>query len=109
MFKNELKGFKIKKNATAEELQLVLQEMETLVNCQGINEFITDSILNIIKMGENISSYSKYDISGYSDMLQSNSHFLKLCQMLYIKYKVFASVPPEFHICSHFGSHNFCY
>jgi len=98
MFKQELKSFKIRKNATIDELKASLLEMEALVNVNGINEFITDSILNIIRMTEGISSRTNYDISGCADMLKSNPQFLKLCQLLYIKYKIYSEIPPEFQL-----------
>ena len=104
MFKKELKDFKIKKNPTQQDLELALQEMESIVTCSGVDSFITDSILNIIKMTEGITSQTRFNITGCADMLKSNPKFHELCKLLYIKYKVFASVPPEFQLVMIIGT-----
>ena len=98
LFPEELKKFKIKKNCSTEDLNLYLEEMETIVNCGSVEQFLTDSILQCIKLTEGISSYTKHDISGCADILKSNKQFHTLCKQLYIKYKVFSNVPPEWSI-----------
>ena len=98
LFPDELKKFKIKKNCSVQDLNLYLEEMETIVNCGSVEQFLTDSILQCIKLTEGISSYTKYDISGCADMLKSNKQFHTLCKQLYIKYKVFSNIPPEYSI-----------
>lgn len=98
LFPEELKKFKIKKKCSIEDLNLYLEEMETIVNCGSVEQFLTDSILQCIKLTEGISSYTKYDISGCADMLKSNKQFHTLCKQLYIKYKVFSNIPPEYSI-----------
>lgn len=98
MFPKELKDFKVKKNANAIELEASLKEMETIVQCNGVDAFITDSILQIIKMSETISEPTRFDITGCSEMLKSNPKFHNLCKLLYIKYKVYSEIPPEFQL-----------
>jgi hypothetical protein len=98
LFPDELKKFKIKKNCSTHDLQLYLQEMEVIVNTDSVEQFLTDSIIQCIKLTEGISSYTKYDISGCADMLKGNKQFHTLCKQLYIKYKVFSNIPPEYSI-----------
>ena len=98
LFPDELKKFKIKKNCSLQDLNLYLEEMETIVNTDSVEQFLTDSIIQCIKLTEGISSYTKYDISGCADMLKGNKQFHTLCKQLYIKYKVFSNIPPEYSI-----------
>ena len=98
LFPDELKKFKIKKNCSTHDLQLYLEEMEVIVNTDSVEQFLTDSIIQCIKLTEGISSYTKYDISGCADMLKGNKQFHTLCKQLYIKYKVFSNIPPEYSI-----------
>ena len=98
LFPDELKKFKIKKNCSTQDLHLYLSEMETIVNTDSVEQFLTDSIIQCIKLTEGVSSYTKYDISGCADMLKGNKQFHTLCKQLYIKYKVFSNIPPEYSI-----------
>jgi len=99
LFPEELKKFKVKKNASTEELQVYLTEMECIVDTSSVENFLTDSILQCIRMVEGASSYSnRYDIRGCSDLLKSNKQFHSLCKQLYVKYKVFSKVPPEYQL-----------
>jgi hypothetical protein len=98
LFPDELKKFKIKKNCSMHDLKLYLEEMEVIVNTDSVEQFLTDSIIQCIKLTEGVSSYTKYDISGCADMLKGNKQFHTLCKQLYIKYKVFSNVPAEYSI-----------
>ena len=99
LFPKELIKFKVKKNATAIELQSYLEEMEAIVNCSSVENFLTDSILQCIKLVEGVSTYTnKYNIEGCADMLKSNPQFLSLTKMMYIKYRVFSEIPCEFQL-----------
>jgi hypothetical protein len=98
LFPEELKKFKIKKNCSTQDLHLYLSEMEVIVNTDSVEQFLTDSIIQCIKLTEGVSSYTKYDISGCADMLKGNKQFHTLCKQLYIKYKVFSNIPPEWSI-----------
>jgi hypothetical protein len=99
LFPDELKKFKLKKGATVEELKVYLEEMESIVDCSSVENFLTDSILQCIRIVEGVSAISsKYNIQGCADLLKSNKQFHSLCKQLYIKYKVFSSVPPEYQL-----------
>jgi hypothetical protein len=96
LFPKELKGFKVKKNATPQELRAYLDEMSCIVETGTLDEFITESILGCLKMVEGISSYTQnFNISGLADMLKMNPQFNNLVKQLYIKYNTFDAVPPE--------------
>jgi hypothetical protein len=99
LFASELKGFKVKKNASSEELKETLEEMETIVQVGTLDEFITDSVLQSLKIVEGVSSITKgYNISGLSDLLKSNPQFHKLLKQLYVKYNTFSQIPPEYQL-----------
>ena len=59
LFKTELKSFKIKKNASTEELQDCLTEMEHIIETGTVNQFSEDSIIQCIKIIEGVSSRTK--------------------------------------------------
>jgi hypothetical protein len=96
LFPKALSKFKIKKNPSIEELQEYLDEMDVIVSTDNVEQFLTDSILQCIKLIEGVSSYTKYDISGLCEMLKANKQFDTLMKQLYIKYKVFSNVPVEY-------------
>jgi hypothetical protein len=98
LFPEILGKFKLKKNPTVADLQEVLDEMEVMVNCSSVEDFLNDSILQCLKMIEGASSYTRYDVSGMSDLLRQNKQFHQLSKMLYIKYKVFSNIPPEYQM-----------
>ena len=99
LFPEELKSFKVKKDANEEELQAYLDEMEVIVSVSSVDNFITDSILNCIRIVEGVSANTqKYNISGCADLLKQNKDFHSLCKQLYIKYKVFSSIPCEYQL-----------
>lgn len=95
LFPDTFKTFKIKANASAQELQTYLDEMDSIVECDSVEQFLLDSILQCIKLVEGVSSYTKYDIQGLADILKQNKQFHQLSKQLFIKYKVFNAVPPE--------------
>lgn len=66
LFPKELSKFKLKKKATLQELQQSLDECAALVEIYSIDGFILDSILSCIRMCENFTQESDYDISGLS-------------------------------------------
>ena len=99
LFPDELKKFKVKKGANVEELKVFLSEMESIVDCSNVENFLNDSILQCIKLIEGASSYStKYNIQGCAYLLKSNKQFHSLTKQLYIKYKVFSAIPCEFQL-----------
>ena len=57
LFPDTFKTFKIKANANVQELQTYLDEMDSIVECDSVEQFLLDSILQSIKLIEGISSY----------------------------------------------------
>ena len=99
LFKEELKGFKIKKNCSTEELKDYIAEMDCIIETGTVETFLSDSIYSCIKIVEGISAKSKqYDVSGLSLLLQNNKQFNSLLKQLFLKYQVFSNVPPEYQI-----------
>ena len=98
LFPEELSKFKIKKNCSTSDLQLYLSEMESIVDTSSVEQFLSDSIIQCIKLTEGVSSYTRYDITGCADLLKSNKQFHTLTKQMYIKYKVFDKVPPEWQL-----------
>ena len=95
LFPDIFKTFKIKLNATSQELQNYIEEMDSIVECDSCEQFLLDSILQCIKLIEGVSSYTKYDIQGLADLLKQNKQFHQLCKQLFIKYKIFTALPIE--------------
>jgi hypothetical protein len=99
LFPSELKKFKIKPNATEQELKNYLEEMEILVELDSIDNFYTDSILSSIKVIEGTTkNFKNYDITGLSDMLKENKTFHSLSKQLYIKYGCYNNIGPEYQM-----------
>ena len=95
LFPETFKTFKIKANANVQELQTYLDEMDSIVECDSVEQFLLDSILQCIKLIEGVSSYTKYDIQGLADLLKANKQFHQMSKQLFIKYGVFKAVPIE--------------
>jgi len=99
LFPKELKGFKIKKSASVEELKAYVDECENIVNTSNCDQFILDGIFNSIKVVEGVSANTKnYNISGLADLLKANAHFHSLAKQLFLKYGMFQSTPPEYQM-----------
>ena len=98
LFPEELSKFKIKKNCSTSDLQLYLSEMESIVDTSSVEQFLSDSIIQCIKLTEGISTYTRYDITGCAELLKMNKQFHTLTKQMYIKYKVFDKVPPEWQL-----------
>jgi hypothetical protein len=98
LFPTELKKFKIKPNSSVEQLKAALDEMECIVETSSIDSFMTESILQSIKLIEAGSARTKYNISGTADLLKSNAQFHMLIKQLYVKYNIFSKVPAEFQL-----------
>ena len=95
LFPKELGKFKVKKKATTQELYDIIEEMQTIINIQGVDVFIMDTILVTIKGIEGFSSRTRFNITGLSMMLKANPQFHHLAKQLYLKYATFSMVPPE--------------
>jgi hypothetical protein len=96
LFPDELKTFKIKPNCSVSELKQYIDEMDIIVSTSNVDEFITDSILQCIKLIEIPTSRTKnFNITGLSDLLKANKQFHQLCKKLYLKYGCFEKIPEE--------------
>lgn len=98
LFPDKLKTFKIKKNPSLTDLQIALDECTAIVETDNVEKFMTDSIIEIIRLTETTSTQTDYDISGMAEMLKMNKQFHSLCKQIYIKHKVFAQIPPEYQM-----------
>ena len=98
LFPEKLKAFKIKKNPTLQELQAYVAEADAIISTDCVETFMTDSILQCIKMVEGVSARTRYNVSGMADMLKQNVQFHSLCKQLYLKHKIFSNVPPEYQM-----------
>jgi hypothetical protein len=98
-FPKLLGKFRVKKNATVEELMACYDECDAIICTETIDSFVLDSVFQIIRVGEVISSKThNYDISGLSAALKQNEQFVSLARQLYIKYTIFSAVPPEYQM-----------
>jgi hypothetical protein len=96
LFPAELKSFKIAKNQTVENLELILLEMETIIEIGNTDAFVTDCIIQCIRMVEPISAKTEnYNISGLSLVLKNSSQFNSLLKQLYLKYNTYSQIPIE--------------
>lgn len=94
-----VKAFKVKANASDEELQRALDELETIVNCGSIQSLTDEMILSAVRIVEGVSSRTQsLNITGTADLLKQNPEFYKLSKMLTIKYRVFSQLPPEYQM-----------
>jgi len=99
LFPDELKTFKIKPNASVSELKQYIDDIDVIVSTSDVDQFLTDSILQCIKLIEIPTSRTKnFNISGLSDLLKANKQFHQLCKKLYLKYGCFEAVPPEWQL-----------
>jgi hypothetical protein len=99
LFPTELKTFKIAKNQSIESLELILLEMQTIIEVQSADAFVTESIIQCIRVIEPITARTEnYNISGLSLVLKNSSQFNSLLKQLYLKYNTFSQVPIEMQI-----------
>ena len=99
LFPDELKKFKIKFNASEEQLQNYLDEMDIITSISNVDQFLLDGIFQSIKVIEGISSRTKnYNISGLADLLKSNTQFHNITKRLFIKYNCYNNMPDEYQL-----------
>ena len=98
LFPDELKGFKLKKNPSVDDLNDAITEMDAILNTSSVDNFITDGIMQSLKVVENASAHTRYNISGLSDILKNNKQFHSLVKQLYLKYQVFSKVSFEYQL-----------
>ena len=99
LFPDELKTFKIKPNASINELKAYIDDMDIILSTSNVDQFLTDSILQCIKLIEIPTSKTKnFNITGLSDLLKANIQFHQLCKKLYLKYGCFDKIPEEYQL-----------
>ena len=99
LFSEELKSYKIKPNCSIPELKAYIDDMDIIISTSNVDQFITDSILQCIKLLEIPTQKLKnMNITGLSDLLKSNKEFHSLCKQLYLKWGVFSKIPPEYQL-----------
>ena len=97
LFPKELKGFKIKKNATAKELEAYIAECEAIVSLDGTEKFVLDGLYQAIAVVEGVTALTQdWDISGLHLILKNNLQFQQLAKILFVKYNTFSKVAPEY-------------
>ena len=86
LFPDELKAYKIKPNASINELKAYIDDMDIILSTSNVDQFLTDSILQCIKLIEIPASKTKnFNITGLSDLLKANIQFHQLCQKIIFK------------------------
>ena len=96
LFKEELKSFRVKKNATEEELEKYLEEIDSILSTSKIDAFISEWIYYVLQMLEVTSQrFPNYNLKGITEALKNNVQFNELMKILSIKYGVFNNMPPE--------------
>lgn len=95
----EVKNFKVKPNATEQELNNAIAELETIVNCGSVQQLTDQMVLAAIRVVEGVSSRTeRFDITSTADMLEGNPEFHRLSKQLAIKYRVYNAVPVEYQM-----------
>jgi hypothetical protein len=99
LFPTELKSFKVAKKATVQELQAAIDEMDSILNVSGVEQFMMDGCLASLRLVEGLSASSQnYNVTGMTDMLKNNKDFHSLSKRLFLKYGLFTSAPPEYQM-----------
>ena len=97
LFKKELKGFKVKKNCTVDELKAYLAEIEVIINIDTTESFILDGIYSSLQVIEGVSALTQdWDFTGLANILKNNLQFNHLAKQLLVKYGSFSKVSPEY-------------
>ena len=96
LFPDELGDFKVKNNATEEELNDAINEMDSIVNTSMVDRMLREGLLLGITTVEQISTrFPLLDITGTRDALAQNPEFTKLCKILWIKHGFCQQLTPE--------------
>jgi hypothetical protein len=98
LFPKQLKSFKIKKNPTTEDLQKVISEFDAIVSTDSVEGFALEALLSCVGLAENVSSRTKYNITGTAELLRKNDKFANLCKQLFLKHHVFSNVSVEMQL-----------
>ena len=98
LFKSELSDYKINKNGSEDELKNHIINIQDLLDCNEVDNYINDSIFHCIKMIEPFTSKTRYDLTGLSNMLKMNPQFDTMCKKLLLKYNCFTNTPIEYQM-----------
>lgn len=94
-----VKAFKVKANASDQELETAIGELDSIVSCGTLQSMVDNMILSAVQTVEVVSSRTNnFDITGTADLLRQNQDFYRLAKILTIKHGVFAQVPPEYQM-----------
>ena len=94
----ELKDFTFKKNASSEELSIIITEMQTIVELSSIDDFLVNSIYDTLLMLEPYTVPTRCNITGISAMLKLNPNFTSILKKLILKYDLSTSTSPEIQL-----------
>ena len=98
LFQSELKDFTFKKNASSEELSIIITEMQTIVELSSIDDFLVNSIYDTLLMLEPYTVPTRCNITGISAMLKLNPNFTSILKKLILKYDLSTSTSPEIQL-----------
>ena len=98
LFQDELKDFTFKKNASSDELSIIITELQTIVELSSIDDFLLNSIYDTLLMLEPYTVPSKCNITGISTMLKLNPNFTSILKKLILKYDLSTSTSPEIQL-----------
>jgi hypothetical protein len=109
-FPKEVKGLKLKKDASIDELHDYIKACDATIMASDVNNFLQFQILSAIRVVERLSAIAgnvklpfiratiKCNITSTADKLQEDPEFGRLCNLLFIKYNMFSTIPPEFQL-----------
>ena len=101
LFKEELIQFDVKniKKLKIDKLKEYIIEIQTIIELACCDDFISDSIYIVIQQLEPLcKNYSKYDISGLTNLLKTNKDFNKLMKQMMLKYNCYNQTSVEFQL-----------
>ena len=94
----ELKDFTFKKNASSDELSIIITELQTIVELSSIDDFLLNSIYDTLLMLEPYTVPTRCNITGISTMLKLNPNFTSILKKLILKYDLSTSTSPEIQL-----------
>ena len=98
LFPDELKDFTFKKNASSDELSIIITELQTIVEFSSIDDFLLNSIYDTLLMIEPYTIPTRCNITGISTMLKLNPNFTSILKKLILKYDLSTSTSPEIQL-----------
>ena len=98
LFPDELKDFTFEKNASSDELSIIITELQTIVEFSSIDDFLLNSIYDTLLMIEPYTVPTRCNITGISTMLKLNPNFTSILKKLILKYDLSTSTSPEIQL-----------